>query len=251
MCKFVFSEKPILTCMIQAKTPERVFELIDKGIHGGTQAFALQLERLERQYHTPAYFRAFFERMDGRPAYVTNYRYCENEGKTDWELAEELLLAAQCGGQLVDIMGDMFCPSPDQITYDESAVKAQKEWIARFHALGKQVLMSSHTLRFMEYETVHKIARAQKSRGADVAKVVTAAGNQEELAENHTITAKLAQELKLPFLFLCGGEACRPHRRIGPIVAGGLFFCVAEHDELSTPTQPLLSDARKIIELIF
>ncbi len=34
-------------------------------------------------------------------------------------------------------------------------------------------------------------------------------------------------------------------------MAGGMFLCVAEHDKLATPAQPLLTDARILIDTVF
>ncbi len=92
MAKFLIENRPTLTCMIQAKTPDRIFELIDKGIAGGTDAFGVQLEVLERKYRTAEFYCEIFARMGDRPCYITNYNYSENEGISDDDLAEELLL---------------------------------------------------------------------------------------------------------------------------------------------------------------
>ena len=43
--------------MIQARTPERVSELIKKGLDGGTDAFAIQIDQLEREYRTESCYR--------------------------------------------------------------------------------------------------------------------------------------------------------------------------------------------------
>ncbi len=248
--KFLIKDRPTLTCMIQARTPQRVFALIEKGLAGGADAFGLQLEQLERQYHREEIFTEFFSRMGNKPCYVTNYPDAMNRGLTDEALAEELLLVAKCGGGLLDIWGDMFCREKDQITYDPVAVEKQKALARDIHALGKEVLFSSHTYRFMEYADAYEIVSAQKARGADVCKIVTAAKSEYELKTNFEITAKLAKHLDAPCLFLCNGAHCRAHRKLAPLISNGMFLCVAEHDELSTATQPLLCDAKKIIELV-
>ena len=46
-CRFLQNHRPTLTMMIQARTPDRVLELIEKGIKGSTDAFGLQIEVLE------------------------------------------------------------------------------------------------------------------------------------------------------------------------------------------------------------
>ncbi len=251
--------KPKLTVMLQARTPERIYALIEKGLAGGADGFGLQLEQLERQYHTPEIFQKIFSRMNSLPAYVTNYRYAMNYGMTDHELADELILAAECGAELIDVMGDMFCPTLDQMTYDEKAIAEQKQLIDKLHGMGKRVLMSTHVcgdamvemiFKYIPYEEVYKIASAQKARGADVAKIVTAAHSEKEMYSDFEITAKLKQELDGEFLFLCVGEHSYSHRRLAPMIAGGMLLCVAEHDELSTPAQPLLAEVKQLINSI-
>ncbi len=248
---FLLKQIPTLTCMIQARTPKRVFELIEKGLKGGADAFGLQLEQLERQYRTPKIYKEIFEKMGDKPCYVTNYPYSMNNGVSDEILAEELIAVAECGGALIDIFGDMFGRAPDQITYDKAAIESQKALADKIHSLGKEVLISTHTFRFMEYSDIHKILQAQKERGADVCKIVTAANSENELKSNFFITSKLAKEFENPFLFLCIGDYCNKHRKVGPLINDGMFLCVAEHDEFSTPAQPLLGDAKKILELTY
>ncbi len=243
--------RPILTVMLQARTPERLFALIEQGILGGAEGFGLQLEQLEPKYHTPEVFREIFARIGDLPCYVTNYRWNLNEGKSDREVADELLSVADFGGTLFDVMGDTFCPSPDQITYDEAAIDAQKELIDALHAKGKRVLVSSHTYRYMPYDEVYPIVRAQKERGADVAKIVTAANSAEEESVAFEISARLKRELGIEFLFLCGGTHCALHRKLAPCYAGGMLLCVVAHDEFSTPAQPLLAYAKQIIHTIY
>ncbi len=251
--------KPKLTVMLQARTPERIYELIEKGLAGGADGFGLQLEQLERQYHTPEIFKEILSHMNGLPAYVTNYRYAMNYGLSDESLADELVLAAECGAELIDVTGDMFCPTLDQMTYDERAIAKQEKLIEKLHSMGKRVLMSTHVcgdamvemiFKYIPYNEVYKIASAQKARGADVAKIVTAAQSEQELYSNFEITAKLKQELDGEYLFLCVGDYSHTHRRIAPMIAGGMLLCVAEHDELSTPAQPLLGEVKKLITAI-
>ncbi len=246
---FLLEQRPTLTCMIQARTPERIFELIGKGLEGGADAFGFQLERLERQYHTPEIYKTIFKKMGNKPCYVTNYPYLMNDGVSDDALAAELVTIAECGGALIDIFGDMFGRAHDQITYDKGAIESQKALVDKIHSLGKEVLISSHTFRFMEYSDIYKILQAQKERGADVCKIVTAANSENELKSNFYITSKLAKEFSNPFLFLCIGDFCEKHRKVAPLINNGMFLCVAEHDEFSTPAQPLLTDAKRIVDV--
>ena len=106
--------------------------------------------------------------------------------------------------------------------------------------------MSSHVRRFVDAETVLEIAYEQQRRGADVAKIVTAANSDEEQIENLRITSLLKKELKIPFLFLSGGTHSKIHRMIGPQLGCLSYLAVHEHDEQSFPTQPTIRAAKAV-----
>ena len=48
--------------MIQARTPERASELIKKGLDGGTDAFAIQIDQLERETAQRAVTESFLKK---------------------------------------------------------------------------------------------------------------------------------------------------------------------------------------------
>jgi 3-dehydroquinate dehydratase type I len=121
--------------------------------------------------------------------------------------------------------------------------------IDKLHERGSEVLMSSHVLKYTPAERVLEIAMEHQRRGADICKIVTRADDMEQQIENLRIITILKKELKIPFLFLCGGE-CRILRRVGAKVGSCMTLCVYEHDSLATPVQPLLRDAKTIKELI-
>ena len=247
---FLHHERPLLTTMLQAETPLRMRELIRKGLAGGTDAFGLQIEHLGRAYRTRNTFTWLFEEMGDKPCYVTDYRFVPGQSQNDDELTEELLLLVDCGATLVDVMGDLYAPAELQFTEDARAVARQEKLIRRIHAMGGEVLMSSHTGCFLPEDRVVSIMKEQHRRGADVAKVVTVADHEAQLAENMRISAILPEKLdKKEHLFLCGGEACPLHRRLGPLMGNTMFLCVAEQDEFSTVYQPTLERAKKLVEL--
>ena len=238
---FLRYDRPLLTCMVQAHTPDRVRELMAASIPEGAEAFGMQVCQLLPEYRTTDVYRDLFS--SSLPTYVTNYRgHASNEGKTDDELAEGLLEIAECGATLVDVMGDLFDPCVGELTTNEDAVEKQKSLIAALHERGAEVLMSSHVMKFTPAEEVLKIALAHKERGADIAKIVVGAETVEEEIENMRIIRLLKEKLGIPFLFLCGGE-CHILRRIGGTLGNSMTLCVHEYDALATPVQPLLRDA--------
>ena len=47
---FLGHSKPLLTAMVQAKTPEEACCIITDSMYDGAEAFGIQLENLERKY---------------------------------------------------------------------------------------------------------------------------------------------------------------------------------------------------------
>ena len=242
---FLQNSRPVLTVMLQCRTPETATGRIRNALHLGADTFGLQVEDLEKEYQRPEVYRKLFAEMQGKPCYVTNYRSHSNQGLSDEELAEGLKVLADNGAALCDVMGDMFCVHPQQLTEDEGAIARQMKLIEEIHARGAAVLMSSHVMKFTPAERVLEIAREQKRRGADIVKIVTRADTMAEQIENLRITDLLKRELGAPFLFLSGGE-CSIHRRLGMKLGNCMCLCVYEHDALSTAAQPLLSIAKAI-----
>ncbi len=245
MSKFLIHEKPMLTVMLQCETPEVAIGRIRNANMLGADAYGLQVESLKPEYHNAESYKRIFEEMKGRPSYVTYYRGGSNEGKTDDELAKGFIHIAENGATLVDVIGDLFCKHPQELTDNEEAIKKQMELIDILHSKGAEVIMSSHIMKFTSAERVLEMALEQKRRGADIIKIVAFADTMEQQIENLRITDLLKRELGAPFLFLSGGE-CTLHRRLGMKLGCCMALCVYEHDALSTPAQPLLSTMKKV-----
>lgn len=247
--KSFLTDKPLLTVMLQCATEDRAIELIRKANNEGADAYGLQVEVLKPEYHSEKSYKKLFEEM-AKPVYVTNYRTSNNDGKSDDELAEGIVTLAECGATLCDVMGDLYCRHPEELTEDKTAIEKQMKLIDILHEKGAEVLMSSHLYKYASAERVLEIAFEQKRRGADVIKIVTKADDMAQQMENLRITTLLKKELGAPFLFLSGGE-CSIHRRLGIKLGCQMGLCVYEHDEFSTPAQPLLSTLNKVKEIDF
>ncbi|MBQ8344899.1 MAG: type I 3-dehydroquinate dehydratase [Clostridia bacterium] len=238
---FLHEDRPLRTVMVQAYTPERIRELIDRSQAGNPDAFGMQFCKLKAEYRTPEIYRELFAYAGDRPVYLTNYRHTTNQGKNDETLAEELLEMAECGATLCDVMGDYFAPCEGELTMDGEAVKRQMVLIDALHERGAEVLMSSHVLKFIPAERVLEIALEHQRRGADICKIVTGASNMAEQMENLRIVRLLKETLEIPFLYLSGGES-RVLRRIGGELGCCMYLCVQEYDEVATKSQPLLCE---------
>lgn len=243
---FLGHDRPLITCMVQADNAARAIELINIGNESGCDAFGYQIEVMPHEVRDEATIKTIFSHMQNKPIYVTNYRSKNNKGISDEELLNGLFFLRKCGATLIDITGDLFSPHPIQLTEDADAITRQKEAIAQIHDMGGEVLMSSHVMKFTPAEEVLRIAVAQQERGADVAKIVTAANTEEEESENLRITSLLKKELRIPFLFLSGGSHTQLHRTMGPMLGCCTWLTVAEHDQYSTKQQPICRNIRAI-----
>lgn len=237
------TDKPLLTAMVQADTPERVKELTVSSIAAGAEAIGMQFCRMMEAYKNEQTFQELFSLTGDLPIYATNYRFDRNEKKSDDTLAAELLKIAECGATLCDVMGDYFDRCQGELTEDTAAVKRQMALIDALHERGAEVLMSSHISKFTPAERILEVALAHKARGADIAKIVTGADSPADEIENLRITHLLREHLGIPFLFLSVGK-CRIHRRLGGLLGNCMTLCVYEYDRFSTPTQPLLRDIK-------
>lgn len=246
--KFLTNEA-MLTVILQCDKPETAIGRIRNSNHLGADAYGLQVESLKPEYQNPDTYKKIFAEGKGRPFYVTYYRGKHNSGKTDEELAEGMITLAESGATLCDVMGDLFCRHPDELTDNEEAIQKQLALIEKLHGMGAQVLMSSHLHKFAPAERVLEIALEQKRRGADVIKIVAAAKTMEQQLENLRITNLLKKELGAPFLFLSNGE-CSLHRKLSLRLGCCMALCVYEHDTQSTAVQPLLSTMKMIRDTI-
>ena len=245
MEKSFLTRQDMLTVILQCDNPDTAIGRIRNANMLGADAYGLQVDSLKPEFQNPETYQRIFAEGKGRPFYVTCYRGKSNAGTTDEELAERLVTLAESGAALCDVMGDLYCQHPEEITDDEAAIQKQMELIDLLHQKGAQVLMSSHTHKYIPAERVLEIALEQKRRGADIIKIVTSAKSMEQQIKNLRITDLLKRELGAPFLFLSTGK-CALHRRLGLKLGCCMALCVYEHDAHSTATQPLLSTMKKL-----
>ncbi len=248
---FLTYSKPLLCAMIQARTPEDAICQIVNASYDGADAFGIQLEVLEREYRTLDTLKKIFSYCENKPIYLTSYRYSQSTGYTDDECANLLLLGLEAGGTLCDIMGDMYCPGQYELTYDDEAVKKQKELADKIHQMGGEVLFSSHQREFIPEEKVMEIAFAQKERGADVVKIVNHAHNREQLMTNLNICNRLNTELGSEFLYLANGEDCKILRQMGAALGCCMYLCVQHYLPISSKEQPQLRATKALRDAMF
>lgn len=241
---FVNCDKPLVTAMIKRTgSPERCIDEINRSIEAGAEAFGFQCDNLPRKFHNESDLRRIFASMQDKPIYATNYKLNHNAEISYDELADELLMLCDYGATILDITGDMFCKSDDELTFDAEAMRKQSALIEQIHKKGCEVLMSSHVNKFTPAERVLEIALGHQRRGADVSKIVVHSNTMEEQMENMRIITLLKEKLDIKFLFLTGGKCCMMHRRLGILLGNCASLCMLEVPEgVTDAIQPLIKE---------
>ena len=243
---FLKYQSPLLTAMVQEATPEDAICTIMNSLYDGAEAFGIQLESLKKEYRTEETLREIFKYCDNKPIYITSYRCAESKGMTDEECVDLLMLGLKAGATLCDVMGDTYCPVAHELAFDEEAAQKQKQLIEKIHALGGEVLMSSHLHAFLEEEEIVRYAKEQAARGADIVKIVSFAQTREQLMADIQIADRLDRELDRPFLFLANGPYSKLLRQIGPGLGVCMYLCVERYKHQNSKEQPLLRAAKAI-----
>lgn len=246
---FVNLPKPFIVTVVTDPDPDSCIATIRNAEYDGSQAFDLHLRSLEKQYHNEHDLEKIIK-STWRPTMMIYYREDGNWGArySDDERAEAHLLSVKCGAAACDIMGDMFDPSPMEISYKPEIIEKQKRLIDKIHIMGGEVIMSSHTWVHMSTEQVVEHMKNLEARGADMVKVAAAVNSEEELIEAFQTTMTLKRELKVPFIHICMGQYGKMHRFVGPMLGSSLVFCVQNYTPKGHKEQPLVRAAKAVFE---
>ena len=247
---FLDYEKPLICAIVQDSTVDEAICTVKDSLYDGADAFGIQLCNLISEHRDETHLRKLFEACEGKPIYMTSYRGACNKDLTDEQRMDFLLsalrVALSYGEVLCDVMGDTYHAEPDQLTFNAEAVEKQKALIRQIHAEGGKVLMSTHTSRFFTEDEVLAYAREQRSRGADVVKIVSKANGEDEQMTGLNIIHRLKVELDCPFLFLVGGTHTRLIRQIGPALGVCMYLAVSRYRPVTAKAQPLIRSVKAI-----
>ena len=175
---------PLFGISDEHSTPENLMKGIREFAAAGAHGVFLRLDKLEKQYWTPECFREIFSASRRLEIYAGFYRDPKTADLTDEERAEYLVMAAEAGADIVDVLGDFFDRQPDELTMDPEAVSKQKALIERLKKTGTTVLMSSHVQKPRKTEDALTYFYAHHERGADISKAVFACDSEADLAES-------------------------------------------------------------------
>ena len=249
--KPLFSQQklPMLVTSLTDPTPGKTICTMRNALYDGTDGFMLHMERLNPEHVREADLKAIFNYACDKPVYTMNYRM-RNSDKTDEQRIAEQLTAVRAGASMIDMMGDMFDPSPMELTRDSRAIERQRQVIEETHALGGEVLMSSHTWVFMTAEELLAHTKALQARGADFIKIAMSVHNEAEMVESLSATSRVSGELNTPFLHICMGPHGKLHRAVSPMLGSCFALCVQSYTETGHKEKPLLRAEKAVLENI-
>ena len=212
----------------------------------GADAVCVQMENLPRGERSPERLRRWICATP-LPTLCCLYR-TDGPGEDDDARRGDLLAALDAGAACIDVMGDLFDPSPREWTRNRRAVAEQKRLIGRIHAAGAQAIVSGHLRAFAEPEEVLAQLRDFERRGADVVKLVQTADTEEEFLAAVRATLLCRRSLKTPFVHLVSGAWGGLHRAIAPALGIALTFATLRKDGPFAMPQPLLPRLRGVFD---
>ncbi len=244
---FFRDNRPVIAGIMGGRTPQELIANARNAEADGARGITVDLADLQPEFRNRASLQTVIEAVN-LPFMFYAYRKNRNDGADDEPRQEVLLAAAEAGAAMIDVMGDLYDPSPLEITRDPRAIDKQKRLIEQIHAKGADVVISSHTQCPMTTEQVLEHLRETGSRGADVVKIVTTADTADELAEAFRTTMVLKRELGKPFIHLCGGTFSRPHRLLGLSLGVSIAFAVHGYDPRYGFGQPTIRDMKAVLD---
>ena len=216
----------------------------------GADGIAIEIHDLHPVFRTVDHFRSIINEAP-LPFMFICYRGCKWFGTDDEARQEFLLRAAEAGAEVIDVMGDLFCPTPGELTDDPIAIEKQKKLIEAIHERGAKALISSHRhfLPPMSAEEIKNVLQIQADRGADICKVVTNGGTQEAFLEAIKADIELGTTFEKPFIHLTSGSFSKLHRFMGTKLGLAITFGVPEYDH-TVYNQPLIRSFKTVRDVI-
>ena len=240
---------PVISGIMAGQTPAEMIAEARECEADGAQGITSELRDLREEFCNYDSLKSVIDSVC-LPFMFCYYRNSMRKTAGDEERQELLLTAADAGAAMIDVMGDLYDPSPMEITWKQDAIDRQKALIDRIHSKGCEVVISSHMQCPRTAEQVTEHLLALQHRGPDVVKIVTTVNTSEELAEAFRTTMMLHKELKVPFIHLCNGSFSRPHRFMGPVLGSSIIFAVHHYDPRYSLVQPRIRDLKNVLDSV-
>lgn len=265
MSSFVNQKKPFVVGVLREKSMMSNIATILNGEADGADAFDLHINWLPESDRSPENLKRIISSTK-LPVLALYYREItpfSNPVPTEEERIAYQLRAVECGAAGVDLQADLFdsdakaslegsklsfaAANPNEITLKPEAVQKQKELINKIHKMGAEVLLSSHVGVTLTCEQGVELALEMESRGADIIKIVSLCGGDDQLIEILKTINELKKRLHTPFVYLGGGEDGKLTRIIGAMLGNALVFANQRYEENSTLIQPLIRSVKTVL----
>ncbi len=246
---FLKKSYPLICGIMAGQTPGELIAEAQAAEADGAQGITVELMDFKPEFRNEASLREVIDSVM-LPFMFCFYRNDRWKEGGDEERQKLLLTAVDAGAAMIDVMGDLYDPSPLEITRNPRAVDRQKRLIDRIHRKGAEVVISSHMSCARTAEEVTEQLLQLEARGADVVKIVTRVATEEELAEAIRTTMLLRHELHTPFIHLCTGAFSRPHRFLCPLLGTAILFAVHRYDPRYRYPQPTIRAMKAVLDNI-
>lgn len=243
---FLNQPRPVITSLFSGETPQELIARAANSEFDGAGGIAIELHELRPEFRNRDALRTIVEAVN-LPFMFCFYRKDKWENRDDEARQELLLSAADAGAAMIDVMGDLYDPSPLELTRNPAAIEKQKRTIEAIHAKGADVVISSHMAEFRTTEQVVEHLKVAEQRGADVVKLVQTANSERELETALCTTLALRRELRTPFVHLCNGKFARPHRFFGGALGSAIVFAAQRFDTL-VGSQPTITALKAVLD---
>ncbi len=244
--RFPLERKPLFTAIFCDGSVAALAQQARAAHWAGADAICVELKNLPREERAPEKLRAFID-ASPLPAMCCLYR-TDSLGQDDDARQRDLMAAVEAGAACIDVMGDLYDPSPREWTRNPKAIARQKRLISKIHAAGAQVIQSAHLRAFAEPESVVEQLKDFERRGADIVKLVQSADTEDEFLAALRATMLCRRELKTPFVHLVGGKFSTLHRAIAPMLGIALTFVTLDQRGAFPMGQPPLSALKGVFE---
>ena len=239
-----------LVVSLGGKTEYENIRTMRNALYDGADGFLIHTEYLNEDQRNDESLKRTFESSENRPILVLAYRN-ERKGETEEEREAFLLHCLELGADAIDVMSDFYDEgAPHQYTKDPEAIKKQEELIAKVHAMGKSVMMSTHTSSMITPEEAMEMALEHQRRGADIVKRVVMADEYGQVPIAMQMCQDISRALSVPFLFIHGKDEGRASRLIAPLFGSCMVLCAGDYHHCSNIHKPHIRAAKAVYDNI-
>ncbi len=245
--RFPLERAPLFTAIFKEDSIRELARQAKAAWYAGADAVCADLANLPGEERTPETMRILTD-SSPLPTMCCLYRGDKLHGSDDDARTKTLLAALAAGAACIDVMGDLFDPSPLEWSHKPSAIARQKRLIAKIHNAGAQAILSSHPLVALRPEEVLAQLRDFEKRGADIVKLVQKADTEDEFLDALRATLLCRRELKTPFVHLVSGAFGDLHRFLAPTLGIALTFATIDKRGPFAMPQPPLANFRGVFD---